>query len=341
MNILFAIHLYYPQHGAGAESMVRNISSYMIKKGHNVHILLMESKHYNVDQVYDFEGAMVIPADSGRDLTQPLDWADIVFTHLTWTSWAAHICSIKKKPLVFLSHNTHPYDILRAFPNMAVVYNSEAMRGILKYQNRSIVVHPPVDYRKNDLGGPTGEYITLVNLTANKGSKLFINIAKAMPGRKFLGVGGSYDPQYREELPNVTYLPNSPDMAKVYRMTRILVCPSKYESWGMCATEAMCNGIPVIYHPTFGLCENVGENGIAVKDVNPTYDDVVDRRGGESPGLDPVANVAAWVKAIKKLDDKKTYQKYSNLARARGKQLDPDLELAELEKFIFNEVRNY
>ena len=339
LRILFVIHLYYPQHGAGAESMVRNISSYMIRQGHQVHILLMEAKHYNVEMIYDWEGAMVIPADSGRDLRDPIEWADVVFTHLTWTNWCIQVCSVLRRPVFFMSHNTHPYDMVKCRPEVRVIYNSNAMRDVLKYPNPSFVLHPPVDYRKLDKNTHPGEYITLVNLTANKGAKLFIELARAMPERKFIGVVGSYDPQYKESLPNITYFENSPAMERIYKMTRILLCPSKYESWGMCAVEAMSNGIPIIYQPTFGLRENVGEYGIPIPDKNPDGNELT-IVGGEFGGIDHIANLAAWKKAIKSLDDPKIYKKYSTLSRKRSRELDPEKEFAELEKFIINETGN-
>ena len=142
------------------------------------------------------------------------------------------------------------------------------------------------------------------------------------------------------DLPsNLELIDNSPNMLPVYARTRILLCPSKYESWGMCATEAMCNGIPVVYHPTFGLCENVGSAGIQVPDQNPDFGTPEDElMGGESDGLDPVANVHVWVNAIKKLDNNIVYANYSRKSRKRAMELDPENELQAFENFLITFV---
>lgn len=338
MRILFSIHMYFPDHACGSERMLHNIALHMIEKGHQVRVLLMDSKHYGIEQIYNYEGVEVFPCpDNNQD--NLFYWADIVFTHLGKAAWTIALCNVfaKPKPCIFVSHNFWPYDIVQYRTNTGVIYNSNAMKGILNYQNNNIVVHPPCDYRKWDFGGPHGEYITLINANLNKGARLFIALAKAMPERKFLAIKGGYDTQFIESLPNVTVLDNSPDMDPVYRYTRILLMPSAFESWGMTATEAMCNGIPVIYNSTPGLRENVGDNGIELHNLNPDYEEQ-DLKGGEHPGIDPEANLEQWVKAIKRLDNHLCYKKYSNLSRKRSRELDPEKELGELENWLYSFV---
>ena len=346
MRLLLSLHLYLPDHAAGGEMYCHNIAKYMVKAGHSVRVLLLEHAHYNITAPYVYEGVEVFPATG--DISHHFWWSDAVITHLGHTVWSAQLAKVFNKTTFFISHNTHPYDIVidsNRWPTelhpkkaMRVIYNSIAMADILKYENNSIVVHPAIDRKAFDFGGPTGEYITLINVNANKGGNIFKAIARAMPNKKFLGIGGSYDSQIREDIPNLTYWPNSPDMEKVYRATRILLVPSAYESWGMCATEAMCNGIPVIYHPTFGLRENVGEYGISLPNKNHDYQDIEALQGGEHPGIDPEANLESWVNAIKKLDNHLAYKKYSNLSRERSLQFNPDQELKELENFLEREI---
>jgi glycosyltransferase involved in cell wall biosynthesis len=326
--------MYPPTHNCGGEYFIHNMAKYLISKGHEVRVLMKDSKVYDIDQIYTFEGVTVFPCPD-NDQTPLFYWADIVFTHLQWAAWTISICNtFKHKPCVFVSHNFWPYDIVKFRPNTRVIYNSNAMRGILNYENNNIVVHPPCDYRKWDFGGPSGNHITLINMNLNKGSRLFMALAKAMPERKFLAVRGSYDTQWIEPLPNLTILDNSPDMEPVYRYTRILLMPSAFESWGMTATEAMCNGIPVIYNSTPGLRENVGECGIELHNLNPDYEEK-DLKGGEHPGIDPEANLQQWIKAIKRLDNHLVYKKYSNLSRKRSRELDPESELQNLENWLW------
>jgi len=83
----------------------------------------------------------------------------------------------------------------------------------------------------------------------------------------------------------------------------------------------------------------VGEYGIPVKDHNPEFKDEEVLKGGEHPGLDPDANVGAWVKAIKKLDSATVYKKYSNLARERSRQLNSADDLKKLETFLYGHLQ--
>lgn len=345
MRILFSVHLYVPQHGAGGELYVHNMAKYLLSQGHEVRVLHHDARKYNIDEIYCYEGVEVFPPENTRE--NLIKWADLVITHLGYTSWTVAACKIYFKPCIFISHNTWVYDVIVRNEDVGVIYNSNAMRETVKYPNASIVLHPATDFRKYDIkrNPEKNKFITLINLNKNKGSKIFFNIARAMPDRQFLAVRGGYDPQYEEKLANVTIIDNTPDMvSNVYAKTRILLIPSKYESWGMCATEAMASGIPVIYSPTFGLCENVGESGIQVPDPNPKWEDpdLGKNEYGqtwENPGIDP-SNFMAWVKKIKILDNRKKYQLYSRRAKARSRQLDPSAELAQLLPFFYKIIEN-
>jgi hypothetical protein len=95
---------------------------------------------------------------------------------------------------------------------------------------------------------PEGEYITLVNANVNKGVHQFIEIAKRMPSRKFLAVRPYYGELWVPPSPsNIEWVPFDDDIRTILKRTRILLFPSKYESFGRIAVEAMYNAIPVIY----------------------------------------------------------------------------------------------
>lgn len=315
MRILFSVHLYPPKHNCGGEYYIHNMAKYLISKGHDCRVLLHQANTHKITKVYVHEGVEVFPP--GKNMEVHFNWADRVFTHLEYTNWTIHMSRIYKKPCFFIVHNTHSYACAaNEKSNVNIIYNSQAAADMLQYPHPSMVLHPPVDFRKFDIGKqPFGnKFITLINLNQNKGGKIFYEIARRMPERQFLAVKGSYDEQIIEDLPNVLFLDNSPNILPVYEMTRILIMPSEYESWGMTATEAMCNGIPVICTPTFGLKENCGVAGIYVE-----RDDI-----------------DSWAKQIRKLDQKKNYLRQSEICRNRARELDPLKEYAQLEEFILN-----
>lgn len=333
MKILFSVHLYPPYHNAGGEMFLHNMAKFLISQGHQCRVLLHEAAIYGIKKVYCHEGVDVFPR--GRNLEEHFFWADRVVTHLGFTSWTIPIAHIFHKPVYFVVHNTHRYSCVEdASRPVGIIYNCAYARDLLQYPQRSIILHPPVDWRKYDQGMEPfdNEYITLINLNKNKGGEILYQIARAMPERRFLGVQGGYDPQILEELPNVRLMDHTPDIGAVYRMTRILIMPSEYESWGMTATEAMSNGIPVICTPTFGLKENCGDAAAYVG--NPPTIDPLKPESISWPRVTGRDNIEAWVKEIRKLDNKKHYLSRSKRARERSRELDPAAEYAELLNFL-------
>lgn len=331
-RILWSIHLYLPDHACGSEMMAHQINKYFISKGHQVRIIL----HYYNGQPYTWEGVEIFP---GTGLLDAYRWADVICTHLDITQSTMMYAMAVGKPLIHFIHNDISYQCIKnGVKGQYVVYNSNWIGNRLKYKWPSIVFHPPCDtthYNVNSNPIENGA-ITLISLNERKGGYMLAKIAQAMPDRKFIGVVGSYDNpgplkltqgQIIAMMPdNVEIVENSPDIRDVYRRTRLLIMPSDYESWGRTATEAMCNGIPVICTPTDGLRENCGYAGFFVgtpiKDPEP----------GEASVK--TGTVQDWVSAIRYFDDRENYQKYSLLCRNRAAELDPVKELEALEKFI-------
>ncbi len=311
------------------------MSQYLIKQGHEVRVLLHQAKTHGIEQLYDYCGITVFPPLNG--VTENLIlWCDIMLTHLEYTNITIQWGRIFKKPVIYISHNTHfdAYHFLNDNPLVGIIYNSEAMKGQSPFTNRCIVLHPSVDHNKFNVSKDPikAPFITMINCNENKGGRLLMRLAKEMPDRKFLAVRGSYDEQFIPDLPNVTIRPNSPDILPDYEQTRILLMPSRYESWGMTATEAMSNGIPVIACPTFGLKENLGEAGIFIP-ARAEMESETDH-DGDSYDIKPM------IKAIKSLDKADNYHKWSVAGRKRAAELDPAVELKNCEEFIVNLIND-
>lgn len=322
MNILASIHLYPPHHNCGAELMIHWMLKDLQAKGHSVRVLLHQANQHKITKIYTYDGVDVFPP-SEQVIQNLMTWCNAVFTHLDYTKWTIHAAKLYKKPVFHLIHNTHTYpEIVAAEKNQHIVYNSVWAKGKLNYNWSNFILTPPVDWRHYDLDIDTEQngYITLINLNENKGGYILLDIARAMPQKKFLGVLGSYEKQIIPKLANVLTVANTTDIKKWYGKTRILLMPSQYESWGRTATEAMCSGIPVICSTAEGLVENCGSAGIFIKDRN---------------------DLKSWVEAITKLDEKKAYDKASRKAKERSRELDPRKALDEFEPWFREMVYKY
>lgn len=316
MRILWNVHLWPPIHNCGAEMMAKGISDHLISKGHTVRVCLQQANKHKITKPYEWEGVTVFPPASTEALFQT---SDIILTHLDYTKETIYLAKKHKKKVVHFVHNDFPYPSIIAHPEVRVVYNSEWIKRKLNYVNESFVLTPPCDFRYYDVNPnpEKSEYITLINLDWNKGGEVLTKIANEFPDKKFLGVMGSYNyderGQFTKQPGNVKVIPNTPDILSVYRQTRTLIMPSFYESWGRTASEAICSGIPVIASRTEGLDENLDYAGLFVDDRD---------------------DIEAWVRWIKKLDDKKFYKQVSEKSKKRSRELDPVNKLNELELWL-------
>lgn len=353
MRILESIHLYPPKHNCllrvgakvsarkrsdrGSEWMLHHINKFLISKGHEVRVILHQANMHKVAVPYSFEGVEVMGPSKNIDQYR---WADIILTHLDYSQFTIAMAELIKRPVVNLIHNDIPYSsIINARRNNSVVYNSSWIKNKLAYEWPSMVLNPPCDVEYYDVCEKpiNNEFITLISLNENKGGNVLYEVAKRMPHKKFLGVMGSYDPQIVKEMKNVTILPNTPDIREVYKKTRILLMPSRYESWGRTATEAMASGIPVICTPTPGLKENCAYAGLY---VDPRGELLKDEAGHVLKDDSDVYDVNSIVEQIKKLDKPNFYNEMSAKCRQRAKELNPEKQLNELEQFIQTQGRH-
>lgn len=307
MRVLAMLHLYTPHHNAGAETTVHQLLKRLVDRGHQVSVQLsMVHPMFHIDP-YTYDGVSVWPY---RDQSDPLRWIgsdnppDLIVAHLENTLRASILGDMNHIPTVVVMHNNH----LKAKADLRwgaglVVYNTKWMSVDVEDwwsetqgspPPRGIVVHPPIwpdQYRVKPPSARTG-CVTLVNLFEEKGSAVFYALAERFPHQRFLGVCGAYGCQdIRRGLPNVEIVPHvaAHDMpASVYARTRVLLCPSSYESYGRVSVEAACSGIPTIAHPTPGLVEALGDGG--------TFRDRDDLDGWESALCD-LTSSRGWIGA--------------------------------------------
>lgn len=313
MRIIAVSHLFPPYHFSGSEIGLLSILKFLKSKGHQVRMIHLDIKE--TDE-YVYEGIEVYGKQFNAD--QQFDWADIILSQLSFTGNNIMLAKRLNKPIVHFIHNSSANynEKLRGdLPNNYVVYNCKSNQRKWNFEIPSMILNPPVSFDEYNTGisSINNDYITLINLNENKGIEIFYKIAERMPHLNFLGVKGSYDIQVIKQLPNVTISEPTFNMKEIYQRTKILLMPSKEESWGRTATEAMCSGIPVICSNIEGLKENCDHAGIYIDDRN---------------------DIDAWVEQIEKLQRNQTYGIRSKKCMERAKELDSHKQLEELNNFL-------
>lgn len=209
----------------------------------------------------------------------------------------------------------------------AAIFNTQQAATEWRHP-KAFVLHPPItDLPAAPKTPPRGTHYTLLSNLANKGVGVVLNLAAQLPDRKFLIVRSPAETTHGIEnfderaaaLPNVTVAPRvaPEEVANAYlSKTRILLAPSRYETYGMSALEAGGYGIPAVHVDTPHVREGIGEAAALI------------------PPLDTDATLAA-INAIEA-----DYAAWSQAARNRAeavaaRQAD---ELAALPGWI-NDVR--
>lgn len=275
--------MYPPIHMAGSETTLHASMREIAKRGHDVTVIADRTP-----EDYEYEGVKVksLPQNQFHHSTvrEIAKDADLLVTHLDCTSLAMTLAVDLQKPLAHFIHNHAQLSYWNTPPHKAqlVIFNSHwvAMNETYKdepWPGESVIVHPIVEPEKYRC--ERGTKITLCNPTSGKGAHTIYALAEAMPDFEFLVVEGIYGeqiapPNLSDEWiaahPNVEHMKNTPDFREVLRKTKVLLMPSNYESYGRCAVEAACAGIPSIVHPTQGLWEALGD-GRRYPAVNTRY----------------------------------------------------------------------
>lgn len=327
LRIVARVHAMPPEHNAGAEHMLVSMLRPLVERGHDVQVWL--SQYGTARKVYDYRGVQVVPLEARLDFTTAVRKADVVLSHLECVPSTASLARGFGKPMVVVCHNTHRVSFrdMAAGGTALAVYNSRWMEAeaellFAEYPasvrpGRSLVVRPPVF--ASDYAAKPGKAVTLINCSREKGGEVLEALARRMPDQPFLAVCGAYGEQLLPDLPNVEVIEHvdGRNMREaVYGRTKVLLMPSSYESWGRAGVEAFASGIPVLAHPTPGLCESLGEAGIFA-DLNDVdgwqallerllkepaeYRLAAKRARARSAELDPTSDLDAWCDAIEEV----------------------------------------
>lgn len=274
MRILAYTHAYPGpmRHQAGGETSLHDALRYLAGQGHEVVVLVGEPTSC---RSYEIDGVSVRTVQTSSEAKgAPMalfPWADVIVTQLKCSYRGSVVAGILGKPVVHYAHNDHPgtKKTLGRYAHIGI-YNThwvkESFRkdGIL---TPGIVLHPVVEPERYATDRPEANCVTLINLSMgddgmyDKGYGTFFELARRNPKISFLAVRGAYGNQAYLDLPNIEYMDHQEDIREVYKRTKVLLVPSKYESYGRVAVEAAASGIPSICTPTDGLVEAMGEGG--------------------------------------------------------------------------------
>ena len=273
MRVVWCAHLYPPGGAAGAEWTAHEFLLACQRRGHTVEV-------YNPAQrlPYEFEG---VPVTS-----HPPRRVDVCIGHLSAYRTFTAVANRTKAFRVWMVHG--PLQSAGREADLTVA-NSKALQA----ENPGSVLlrpHSPA-YRYEQ--GRRGEMVTLVNLSQWKGAHVLARLVELLPTVGFLGVRGAWDEQQwrRGRYQNLTVWDTQPVFATVLAATRIMICPSRAESWGRVAVEAGHRGIPSVCTPTIGFAESMANDALYHSQADPhAWADEVERL------LDDPAWYAQWAR---------------------------------------------
>ncbi len=252
LNITAFIYTTPPHRYLGADLMMGSLLKALSQQGHNVRVLTEQNNGW-----YVWEGMPVGP------IREVIPTKCDVFISIPELGNRASGFHGPRTPYISVCHNTRPEvyrGLSRARP-FGVVVNTEHMaRELAAYS--PLVVYPPIDVERLVMDRTLHKYVTLVNLSKDKGSDVFYSLAQRCPDLPFLGVLGGYGFQQRINLPNVKITPQTASMGRVYGNTRVLLFPSAHESYGMVAAEAAYCGVPSVARPLPGVREALGDSAV-------------------------------------------------------------------------------
>lgn len=288
-SIVFLSDSFLPTTFAGSELSGYETIKYLRARGHTITIFVKNWK------VSEYDGFKIYKYDtSDRFCQEEIQKSDLVFFQMGGDPNSLEMIMQRRERVYVFIHLIDSYSWLlqQKMPcPITVVYNSHMTQDTLPSLHDNMRMIPYVDTdRFKGLRDKTiqNNVVCLINCNKNKGGELFKELAVKMPNVQFLGVKGGYSNQLidKESPKNLSYMENQKDITVVFKRIGILVMPSKNETWGRTAVEAMSSGVPVIHSEAPGLVECVGGAGIMC-----VHDDV-----------------DAWVDAINRLINDRAYR---------------------------------
>lgn len=330
IRILWIDQDYVPWVNAGSEICSHQINKYLINKPYKWDIFVATPGYPQ----RTYENIRCFDLYDTKQLLEVIESTNIIMSHsYSYRSACEYICRVTGIPFVGWPHTDNYVSAVKRDQKQRMwhdprcsgrqfsAFNSKSLftlANIDKLNTRIFI--PVVDYRDYgvDPKKRDAKYVTLSNVNPNKGGELLKLLALSCPDIEFLGVKGGYGKQLTDDaIPNLTYILHTDKIKEIYAKTWVQIMPSKAETWGRTAVEAMSSGIPVVVSPTPGLRECCGDAAIYVSRDDPE----------------------GWVTTLRSLkDNQEFYNKRSKISLERARALDPRPVLAQIEDWLENTV---
>lgn len=223
---------------------------------------------------YDLDGVVVRPS-SGATYQNIVDDAEsvgasVLFAHSTMSLATVRAARRMKKPSILAVHAPPRFaaDLRRAWPAASIrLYNTEAARKEWR-DRRGWLLHPPVGPPPTEMIDGTGDALTMTSSLTNKGASRVLMLAERLRDRRFIIVRSPAhkthgSPEFEEEAARLSNVEvwdrlHPDEMSRLWVETRILLVPSRYETYGLSALEAAWHGIPSAHVDTIHVREGIG-----------------------------------------------------------------------------------
>lgn len=255
---------FLPTTFAGSEISAYETIKYLRARGHTIRIFVNNWK------VNEYDGFEIHKYNIAEPFCkEQIQNADIVFFQMGYDSKNLELLQNRRKPVFVFIHlvESHPWILQQKFSfPISIIYNSHMTQDTLPtlHDNMRMIPYVETDKFKSIRQDTiSNNVVCLINCNKNKGGDMLKYLAARMPDVQFMGVKGGYSSQVTDSKSvNLTYIENQKDIITVFKKIGILIMPSKNETWGRTAVEAMSSGVPVIHSEAPGLVECVGGAGI-------------------------------------------------------------------------------
>jgi glycosyltransferase involved in cell wall biosynthesis len=311
-HLVWVMHSYVPTVRAGSEITTHALNKYLVAAGYKVSVFVRDYKvpEYEGVDIYKLSDKPENLPEYAREIFESANAIGCQnFNGYDGLVWAEHF----NKPIIFFLHiEFEKIDMLQQKFKVPVhiVYNSLTQKEALPTIHNCCIVKPHIDYKHfREFKKERPQFITLLNCNKNKGGNTLIKLATMMPEHQFMGVQGAYQKQVRGNLANLHYMGIQEDPRIIYAKSSAIIMPSKAESWGRVALEAMAMGVPVIVGDTPGLREATGGKAVVCHqtDIDCWMREV---KNAVTPGPEREGMIAAGLKRVAELEKETDFEDF-------------------------------